>query len=394
MKRFALLLAVAAPALAGASVPVEPGRETIAQALARTSAEARAAEARVAVLKSREQAASDEASRLRAERQRAAADIVLTEARLATADVALTAARMAVASRGERLARQRAPLAALLAGLATIGRRPPMIALADTSSIAELVRVRALIDSSMPIIARRSAALQGELDRGRRLAARADAARRAVDESRAELVERQRRFAMLETRANVRAAQLRVSASGADDEVLAGGETVLDLGSEAAAANAARAFARAIARLPLAAPRPFAPDSRAVPPQIAYGLPTQSAVIEGLGNVSAAGVRSRGIRFATPRGAPILAPAGGKILFAGAFREHDGIIVIDHGRGWTSLLIDVAPAVRAGQRIAAGARLGRALGDVALELREAGQPRSPALIAGSSRMLSNRSGSR
>ena len=93
MKRFALLLATAAPALAAASVPIEPPRETIAQALARTTAEARAAEARVAVLNSREQAASNDAARLRAERQRAAADIVLTEARLAAADVTLTAAR-------------------------------------------------------------------------------------------------------------------------------------------------------------------------------------------------------------------------------------------------------------------------------------------------------------
>ena len=61
MKRLALLLAIVAPALAAASVPIAAPRETIAQALARTSAEAKAAEARVAVLKEREQAASDEA---------------------------------------------------------------------------------------------------------------------------------------------------------------------------------------------------------------------------------------------------------------------------------------------------------------------------------------------
>ena len=117
-------------------------------------------------------------------------------------------------------------------------------------------------------------------------------------------------------------------------------------------------------------------------------------MIEGLGNVSPSGVRSRGIRFATPRGGPIVAPAAGRILFANAFREHDGIIVIDHGKGWTSLLIDVAPSVRAGEQVSAGAPLGRALGDVALELREAGQPRSAALIAGSSHLLSNRAKTR
>ena len=117
-------------------------------------------------------------------------------------------------------------------------------------------------------------------------------------------------------------------------------------------------------------------------------------MIEGLGNVSAAGVRSRGIRFATPRGSAIRAPAAGRILFASAFREHDGIVVIDHGKGWTSLLIDVAPSVRAGDQVAAGVPLGRALGDLGLELREAGQPRSATLIAGSSPMLSNRTKTR
>lgn len=394
MKRLAFLGALLAPALAGASVPIAAPRESIEQALARTAAEASAAEARVAMLRRREQSATDEAARLKAERQRAAADIALTEARLASADVALTAARVAVASRTARLERQRAPLAALLAGLATMGRRPPILALADTKSIAELVRVRALIDGSMPVIARRSAALQAELDEGRRLAATADAARKAVGESRAALVEQQRRFAVLEAQASARAAALRASASGAEDQVLAGGEAVLDLGGAAAAASAARKVARELAGLPLAAPRPFAADTAPLPAPLAYALPTTAPVIEGLGNVSAAGVRSRGLRFATPRGSTILAPAAGRILFASAFREYDGIVVIDHGRGWTSLLIDVAPSVRAGQRVAAGAPVGRALGDIGLELREAGQPRSAALIAGSSAMLSNRNRTR
>ena len=388
MKRLAVLIAILAPALAAASVPIEAPRETIGQALARTAAEAKAAAARVAVLETRERAASNEAARLHAERQRAAADIILTEARLAEADVALTSARAAVINREALLGRQRAPHAALLAGLATMGRRPPILALADGTSIGELVRIRALIDGSMPVIARRSAALQRQLSEGRTLAANADAARRSVGAARGKLVEQQRSFATLEAKASARAAAIRASASGVEDQVLAGSETLLDLGGEAAAAAAARRTSRDLAAYPLAPPRPFAPDAQPTPPPLAYALPTSAAVIEGLGNVSAAGVRSRGIRFATPRGSSIVAPASGTVLFAGAFREHDGIVVIDHGRGWTSLLIDVAPGVRRGERVAAGAPLGRALGDVALELREDGQPRSAALIAGSSRLLS------
>ena len=389
MKRLALLLVATAPALAAASVPIEPVRETIGQALARTAAEARAAQAEVAALERCEHAASDEAARLHAERQRAAADIALSEARIAQADIALTAARIAVTRQEAHLAQQRAPLAGLLAGLATMGRRPPLLTLADGTSIDELVRVRALIDGSMPLIAARSQKLQAELGERRALAARADAARRTVAAARAELIDKQTRFAALEAAASKRAAGLRASAAGAEDQWLAGGETLLDLSGAAAADVEARRSARLLAAEPLAAPRPFAPDSRPTAPPLAYTLPTGAAVIEGLGSVSAAGVRSRGIRFATARGSPIAAPAAGTVLFASAFREHDGVIVIDHGKGWTSVLIGVAPVVRRGEQVGAGASLGRALGDVQLELRQDGQPRSAALIAGSSALLSN-----
>ena len=388
--RLTLLLALAVPSLAAAaSAPLAAERETVDQALARTAAESRQAEARVAQLEARERSASGEAAKLASERHRAAADILLAEARIAEADARLVQARASVALREQRLARRRAPLAALLAGLATMGRRPPILSLADGATVGEVVRVRALVDTTMPLIARRSAALQKDLGERRLMAEQAGAARGQLGHRRIELAEKQERFAALETRALARADALRSSAFGEQDRVMAGGEDLLDLRGQAQAEAAARAAARALAAMPLALPRPFAADGKRSPPPLSYGLPTAAPVINGLGAVSATGVRSRGISFATPRGAAIAAPASGTILFAGAFRRHDGIIVIDHGRGWTSLLIGIAPAVRRGERVEAGAPLGRALGDLSLELRQGGVPRSAALIAGSSQMLSN-----
>ncbi len=389
MKRAAFFLAFAAPALI-ASANVSPRRETVGEALARTQIETRKAEARVAMFERRERGAVDDAAKLAVQRQRAAAQIELAEARLAAADAALTEARTAVARNEQRLAQRRAPLAGLLAGLATMGRRPPILALADGASLREMVQVRALVDTTMPVIAQRSATLRAELGSGRKLAERAAEARQAIGIRRTELADEQRRFVALEARALARAAQLRQGALGAEDQFVSGGESILDLRGAAEAAATARSAARAVALLPLAPARPFAGEGSAIAPPLAYSLPTAAPVIEGLSEVSSAGVRSRGIRFATPRGSMITAPAAGTVLFAGAFREHDAIIIIDHGRGWTSLLSGVAPAVGRGARIAADAPLGRALGDVSLELREGGQPRSPALIAGSSRLLSNR----
>jgi septal ring factor EnvC (AmiA/AmiB activator) len=112
-------------------------------------------------------------------------------------------------------------------------------------------------------------------------------------------------------------------------------------------------------------------------------------VTDGLGAIDASGVRSRGITLATPRGAPVAAPADGVVSFSGAFRDYDGIIIIDHGGGWLSLVVNVASPVKPGERVRLGAPLGRALGAIRVELSHNGQRFSPALIAGSSATLSN-----
>ncbi|QNN68048.1 M23 family metallopeptidase [Sphingomonas lutea] len=83
-------------------------------------------------------------------------------------------------------------------------------------------------------------------------------------------------------------------------------------------------------------------------------------------------------------------PAGGIVRFAGAFRDYDGVIILDHGGGWTSVLVNAATQLRAGDRVRRDQPLGRALGPLLVELLHNGTHRSPALIAGSSRTLSNR----
>ena len=71
------------------------------------------------------------------------------------------------------------------------------------------------------------------------------------------------------------------------------------------------------------------------------------------------------------------------------FRRHDGVIIIDHGRGWMTLMTGVRPERRKGERVKAGEPLGRALGSMTVELSTNGTPVSAALIASSSQMVSN-----
>jgi len=110
----------------------------------------------------------------------------------------------------------------------------------------------------------------------------------------------------------------------------------------------------------------------------------------GLGEVSESGIRSRGITLATSRGSAVSAPANGTVLFSGPFRDFDGVVIIDHGGGWKSVLINVASSLPKGSQIGLGQRLGTALGPIEVQLLHNGSPVSAALIAGSSAMLSNR----
>jgi septal ring factor EnvC (AmiA/AmiB activator) len=82
-----------------------------------------------------------------------------------------------------------------------------------------------------------------------------------------------------------------------------------------------------------------------------------------------------------------VAPAGGRILFAGPFRDYGGVVIIDHGNGWTSSVTGLGGiSVRVGERVAQGARIGRAPGGDAprltVELRRRGEPMDLARLLG------------
>jgi murein DD-endopeptidase MepM/ murein hydrolase activator NlpD len=78
------------------------------------------------------------------------------------------------------------------------------------------------------------------------------------------------------------------------------------------------------------------------------------------------------------------------VRFSGAFRSHDGVVILDHGGGWKTLLLNVSSTVAVGERVSQGAPIGRALGPISVELSQNGRRMSPALISGSSQSLSNK----
>lgn len=66
-----------------------------------------------------------------------------------------------------------------------------------------------------------------------------------------------------------------------------------------------------------------------------------------------------GLDFAAPAGAPVLAPAAGEVADAGDYFFNGNTVFIDHGQGLISAYMHLSQiAVRPGQRIAKGERLG------------------------------------
>ena len=386
MRRLSISL-LFAPLIA-ASAPATPPASPLDDALRQARAEQASAEAETARLEKIAAEARGEAQRLRAQQAAAAEAIEAAEARITASDTEYRLAAAYVAAHRARIAEEQRPVSSLLAGLAVMGQRPPLLTLADRGGVDEFVKVSVLLDSTLPVIRRRTRALSAQLAEGQRLEKVALAARAELVRSREALGERRQQFAELERRAIEQSLAAGGQALGTGDVAIAAGEEAEHIRSEEAHSLSARRLAALLEAEPPAPASPFAPAGPQLRPPFAYVLPVSAPVIEGLGNVNDSGVRSRGLTFATRRGAPVTAPADGVARFSGPFRDYDGLLILDHGNGWVSLIVNVSSSLKSGDKVHLGEPLGRALGFVDVQLSQNGRRFSPALIAGSSETLS------
>jgi septal ring factor EnvC (AmiA/AmiB activator) len=386
MGRLALVLLLSP--LLTASALAQDGAQPLDAALKQALADQAAAEQQTVKLEQAAAGAQNEAARLHAQQAAAAQAIDAAEARIGAANARLQLASAFVAAHRQQLAVEQQPISSLLAGLATMARRPPLLVLADRGSIDELVKVRLLLGATLPVIRSRTSQLSAQLAEGKRLQQSALAARAELGRSRDNLAQRQRAYAALEQKAVARALASEGQALGAGDVALAAGEDVEKLRSEQANNLSIRSVAAQLAGEDAAPLSPFGSEGGNPAPPFAYQLPAAATVTEGLASVNTSGVQSRGLTLATFRGAAVTAPGDGIVKFAGPFRDYDGVLIIDHGGGWLSLIVNVASELHAGDRVRLGDPLGRALGPLQVELSHNGRRISPALIAGSSQSLS------
>ena len=386
VRKAPLLLALVGSAAIAASAPVRPEQLPVDVQLNQARAEAATAAAEQQRLEKAASEARDDVARLRARQLAAAQAIEATEAQITAANIAVQLADMRLAAQRERLAARQAPVSALLGGLALMARRPPILLLADSGSPEEMIKLRLLVAATAPVIRSRTEALSRQLDQGRALERSALDARAALQRIRDQLSQRRSDLAALEQQAVELAGRRGSQALGAGDVAIVRQEQ-LGVAEEGALSN--RQAGRMAAELAGSGPVPFRSSGAASSAPLDYRLPAAAAVTDGLGAISANGVRSRGITLATRRGTPLVAPASGTILFADPFRDYDGILIIDHGGGWKSVIVNAGSKLQRGSKVTIGEPIGIALGAVEIELQRNGAAVSPALIAGSSAMLSN-----
>lgn len=368
MRRF-LLLALS-PLLVSAADPVRLAEQQANEAAAEQQRLEQAAEA-----------ARGQAARAAADAAAAAQEMLAIDARIALAEARLIQVERRRQVVEARLAQARRPASALLAGLAEAGRQPAWLMLVGAGRAEEQVRLSALVRALGPEVQRRSAALSREAELVASAAGQQRALSQQLERERQASAAARERFAEREKAALAAAANRGAEAIAAGDLVLDRSERLAGLASAAEQRRAALNLAANLAKLPPAEPRPVPAEGGAVKAPLDWIVPASGQVTAGLGELQANGVRTRGLTIESVRGGEVVAPAGGRIVFAGPFRRREGVVIVDHGRGWRTLLTDVRPSVRVGDAVSQGEAIGRALGPITAELFQGGTAQSAALVS-------------
>lgn len=383
MRMIALL---AAAALGLTAYAAHASRSADAKALAEAKSEAEQANQRYRNLQRQAQQATSAAARARAESEALAARIEAAEADLTAAERRIAIIEAMQAEQQARLAERQQPLVRLTAALQIMARRPAALALVQPGSVEDTVHVRSLLAATLPEIRRRTAALRAEVARGNALRRREEEARGLLASSQESLRGRRAELAAFEAQERSRSSQLSGLALSESDRALAFGEEARGLARTLGTREFQTRLEAALAQLPGPLPRPRGAGGDAGTARLPYTLPVTGRLITGVGEISDGGVHSRGLTIETGAEAPVVAPANGRILYAAPFRSYGTVVIIDHGRDWSTVLTNLAEIqVAQGQSVRRGDLLGRTgsgTPQITVELRRAGRPVPVAQLIG------------
>jgi septal ring factor EnvC (AmiA/AmiB activator) len=364
------------------------------EAVTRAEREAKDAAQRAQRLEREAQQASDtadqsarEAAALAARIQQAEADILAAQARYAL----IADQRRALDS---RLAEQQQPLVQLTAALQNIARRPLVLSAFQPGSLKETVYVRAVLETTAPAIRARTSGLRQDLERGRALEQQAIESLALLRNGESLLARRRNELNALAAQQRLASREARQIAQRESERALELTEDARDLDALVRELDRAGGLRAKLAALPgplIRPPRPGAsqvmdrgltsPATRPTGLPSALQLPVQGRTLSGFGEGDSSGLASTGLRLNPASGAQVIAPAAGRVAYAGPYRGYGRIVIIEHGNGFTSLVTGLARInIAAGDRVIGGSPIGNAPvrnPAITLELRRDGEPVNP-----------------
>jgi len=392
-----LILAVLLPLVAAAVTLAQPALVyeqpgDVQQALADAQSQGEEARKRAESLEAEAASATEAADRTAREAAGAAARIQEAEAAILADQARIGLVEQQRAALRARLAEKRRPLVRLTASLQRMARRPPVLSMLRPGSLRDAMYLRAILASMLPEVDRRTASLRAEIARSKALQEQARLALVQLQAGEAEWRQRRANLAALETRQRLALRAVSGLADREAERALALAERTRDLDGLAEDLGKAGALRTELAALPGPVLRPDQPLAAQVGPEVAstasvqagppsYALPATGRLVAGFGDSPQGLPKSRGIALAVRQGAQAVAPASGRVAFAGPYRGYGSIVIIDHDGGWTSLITGLAQLdARVGDRLLRGSPLGITGADrpvITLELRRDGVPVNP-----------------
>lgn len=381
--RFALALALLAITPLGIAGALLAQGDAQQEALREAKDKALKAERRSEFLRQEASNAASTADRIVAQRAVLSAEIDAAEAQIEAAN-----ARIAIIARRQREQRSRLgqesePVLRLNAALQQMTSRPTALMIAQPGQREDYIHLRAVMATVQPEIIRRTGALRQQIAVQNELRAQELVALKSLGDARTRLQSRRTALARLEGEARGKAGDLSADAAIEFEQAIAQGERARDIVGRIDTQRLSSEKAGELAALDGPLLRANGTSRRT---GNAYMLPAQGNVVSGFHELNTTGYRERGIRMVVAAATPVVAPAAGKISFAGRYRSYGQIVIIEHGKGWNTLITNLdAVQVSKGASVAKGAVLGTSGDDAAeigVELRKNGRVMDIAALLG------------
>lgn len=391
--RAARLIAAMALAASPAMAASDPERTAAEQRLREAERSLSEAEAARQAISAETAALQAEVSSLRAAVSDAAEDLRSHEQRIQQQAAELERVKRKQAEYMEKWQERRADIGRSVSALTRLASVPPAATLIQDADTTGRLRSAFVLRGLIPRLHEHASLLRQDLAHIRETAGNVEAAQAALVAARQDLEERLAEAEQLAARKNA------TLAIRQDEAAMAGAlanrqarsadnlrELIARLDDARSARNTAikaerRRRAAIAARAGTSVPRDPGPPLQLVGLEQRQGglrLPVTGALASRFGEGDDA--FAEGITILATSGAPVLAPADGRIRYAGEFQNYGLVLIVDHGGGFHSVLTGFARVnVVTDQWVLAGEPLGRLSSDGSLyiEIRRDGLPMDP-----------------